>query len=336
MSAPSVSIVVLDGHTTNPGDLSWEPLEKLGALRVHPRTSPGDVVSRGASAHVLLTNKTVLSAEVLRQLPELRLISVLATGTNVVDVPAARKQGVTVCNVPGYSTEGVVQHVFALLLELRNNTGSLARDVAEGGWSSSVDFSYQLKPVSLLSGKTFGVVGLGSIGRRVAQVAQAFGMRVIAARSHTAETSAGSAPFPASGTSVDVPGVSRVELTELLRQSDVVSLHCPLTSETTRLINAHTLREMRPGALLINTGRGALIDEDAVMQALDSGALAGAGLDVLTAEPPPPGHPLLRHPRCVITPHMAWASVESRTALIESSAANVRAFLGGAPQNCVG
>ncbi|MFN5160581.1 MAG: D-2-hydroxyacid dehydrogenase [Cyanobacteriota bacterium] len=310
-----MSIVVLDGYTTNPGDLSWEPLSARAPCTVWYRTAPADVITRLADAEIVLTNKTPLAAETLAALLKLRLISVLATGVNVVDVAAAKAQGIAVCNVPAYSTPGVAQAVFALLLELTNRTGHHAATVREGRWSASTDFCYWDGPLIELAGLTLGVVGMGRIGAAVARLGVAFGMEVLSHRR--------------------TPGPESVPLDLLLASSDVVSLHCPLTPDTRGLIDAARIARMKPGALLINTGRGALVNEADLAAALVSGHLGGAGLDVLSVEPPPASQPLLSAPNCVITPHIAWATVQARQRLIQATAANVEALLAGAPRHVV-
>ncbi len=313
--SPRPRLVVLDGHTNNPGDLSWAPLEALGDLTVHPRTPPELVAERIADADVVLTNKTRLDGEGLAAAPRLRGIAVLATGHDVVDGIAARRLGVPVCNVPEYGTASVAQAVFALLLELTNHTGSLAAAVRQGRWSACPDFCFWDETLLELAGLTFGVVGQGRIGEAVARIARAFGMEVLSHRHH--------------------PQPGDVDLNTLLAQSDVVSLHCPLTPQTHGLINADRLARLRPGALLLNTARGALVEETALLEALQSGHLGGAGLDVLCMEPPAPDHPLLSAPRCVITPHVAWASLAARRRLIDATAANVAALLAGSPIHVV-
>jgi glycerate dehydrogenase len=313
--SPRPRLVVLDGHTTNPGDLSWAPLEALGELTVHARTSREEVAGRIAGADVVLTNKTRLDAEALAAAPRLRGIAVLATGHDVVDGVAALRLGIPVCNVPEYGTASVAQAVFALLLELTNHTGHLAAAVRQGRWSSSPDFCFWDEPLVELAGLTFGVVGHGRIGDAVARIARAFGMEVLSHRRQA------------------LPG--DVDLETLLAQSDVVSLHCPLTPHTLGLLNAERLARLRPGALLLNTARGALVEEAALVDALQSGHLGGAGLDVLCVEPPGPDHPLLSAPRCVITPHVAWASRAARHRLIEATATNVDALLAGSPIHVV-
>ena len=316
-----MSIVVLDGYTTNPGDLSWEPLSVLAPCTVWDRTAPAEVNARLADAEIVLTNKTPLAADTLAALPKLRLISVLATGVNVVDVAAAKAQGITVCNVPAYSTPGVAQAVFALLLELTNRTGHHSNGVHAGRWSAGPDFSYWDGTLVELAGLTLGVVGYGAIGSAVAAVGRAFGMQILGNRRSA------QGPIPEGG--------EFVTLDRLFQESDVVTLHCPLAPQTSGLVDATRLAQMKPTAYLINTARGPLVQESHLLDALQAGRLAGAGLDVLSVEPPAPDHPLLRAPNCVITPHIAWATRAARQRLIAQSAANIAAFLAGAPVNVV-
>jgi glycerate dehydrogenase len=312
-------IVVLDGHTLNPGDLSWSALEALGDCAVHPRTAPAQVLERAGEAGVVLTNKTVLSAEVIAQLPQLRYIGVLATGYNVVDVAAARQRGIPVTNVPDYATRSTAQMTIALLLELTQHVGHHARTVRDGRWCASVDFSYADYPLVELDGLTLGLIGFGRIARATAEIARALGMRVIA---HTRSNK-------------PVAGVQMTDLETLLRESDVLSLHCPLNADNAGLINAARLALMKPGAFLLNTARGPLLDEQALADALNSGHLAGAGLDVLSVEPARPDNPLLTAKNCMITPHIAWATRAARARLLEAVVANVRDFLAGRPRNVV-
>jgi len=321
MSAPC-TIVILDGHTANPGDLSWAEIEAIGSCTVHPRTAATDVVRRGGDADVILTNKTVLSREMIAELPRLKCIGVLATGYNVVDVAAARERGIPVCNVPEYSTPNVAQAVFALLLELTNQTGHHARTVREGRWTTAADFCYWDGELVELAGLTLGLVGYGRIGRAVAGIGRAFGMHVLAYRRTVG---------PGAGDGL----ATMVDLDTLLRASDVVSLHCPLTPETHHLISERTLGLMKPSAFLINTSRGPLVDEPALAAALDGGRLAGAGLDVLSVEPPPAANPLLNARHCLITPHIAWATRNARRRLIAETAANIREFVAGRPRHVV-
>ena len=321
MSTATPAIIVLDGFTTNPGDLSWEPITSLGHCTVWDRTIPADVMSRIGDAEIVLTNKTPLRAEVLSALPKLRLISVLATGVNVVDVAQATAQGITVCNVPAYSTPGVAQAVFALLLELTNRTGHHSNTVQAGRWSASQDFCYWDGTLVELAGLTLGVVGYGTIGAAVAAVGRAFGMRILGNRRNA------QGPIAEGG--------EWVGLDRLFEESDVVSLHCPLTPQTEGLVNASRLAQMKPTAYLINTARGPLVQEADLVDALSTGRIAGAGLDVLCVEPPASDHPLFKAPNCVITPHIAWATRAARQRLIAMSAANIAAFQSGEPIHVV-
>ena len=312
------NIVVLDGHTLNPGDLDWHAIEALGALTVHVRTDYAEIIARAADADILLTNKTAITAETIAALPKLRFIGVLATGHNVVATAAASARGIPVCNVPGYGTASVAQHVFALLLELTQHTGHHAQTVREGRWNACPDFCYWDFPLIELAGRTLGIVGYGSIGEAVARIGLAFGMKVIA-----------SARRPRSA-----EGVEFVSTEEIFRRADVVTLHCPLTEETRGLVNAARIATMKPTAFLINTGRGPLVVEQDLADALNAGRLAGAGLDVLSTEPPR-DNPLLGAKHCIVTPHIAWATHSSRARLMEVVAENVRAFLAGQPRNVV-
>ena len=316
-----MKIVILDGYTANPGDLSWQGLEMLGGVTVYDRTSPEETVKRAADADIVLTNKVIISREVIAQLPHLKYIGVLATGYNVVDIEAAHERDITVTNVPAYSTESVAQMVFAHLLTVTNRTEHYAIQNRNGRWSTNPDFSYSDTELTEIAGKTFGVVGLGNIGKRVAQVAIAFGMKVKALTSKTVEA------LPT--------GIEKASLEELLATSDVLSLHCPLTDTTRHLINADTLRLMKPTAILINTGRGPLVDDQAVADALADGRLAAFCADVLTEEPPKTDNPLLKQSNAYITPHIAWATKEARIRLIQVATDNVRSFLNGKPQNVV-
>jgi glycerate dehydrogenase len=316
-----MKIVVLDGHTLNPGDLSWDDLRSLGECVIHERTSPEATLARAADAAILLTNKVVLDAAALARLPRLRYIGVLATGYNVVDVEAARDRGIVVTNVPAYSTASVAQLTFALLLELTHHVGHHARTVRDGRWSESPDFSYADTPLLELEGLTLGIVGFGRIGTAVAEIAAAFGMSVLVHTRSRPRATPVSLRF--------------VELEPLFRFSDVVSLHCPLAPRTRHLVNAERLAWMKPTAFLLNTGRGPLVDEDALAAALNEGRLAGAGLDVLSTEPPPSTNPLLRAKHCLITPHFGWATGAARRRLMQTTVDNVRAFLEGKPRNVV-
>ncbi|MDB6036803.1 MAG: hprA [Verrucomicrobiales bacterium] len=312
-------IVILDGHTLNPGDLSWEPLHALGDCQIYPRSNPAESLDRSRGAEILLTNKTPVPKELIDSVPDLRYIGVMATGYNIVDVAAARARNVIVTNVPAYGTSAVAQMVFALLLELTQRTGHHSDTVRDGRWSRSPDFCYWDFPLVNLSGKTIGIVGYGRIGQAVAKIADAFGMKVIISRH---------------GTKVHA-GVRTVSIDDLFAESDVISLHCPLTADNRGLVNQERLSRMKSTAFLINTSRGPLIDEAALANALNTDQIAGAGLDVLSVEPPPSDNPLLKAPNCIITPHIAWATRESRERLLQIMIENLKAFLAGKPQNVV-
>ena len=314
------TIVVLDGFTLNPGDLDWSALQALGPCTIFDRTPPDQIIERAQAAEIVFTNKAVLPLATLAALPNLKYIGVLATGTNVVDLAAARERNIPVTNIPAYGTRAVAQATFALLLELTNHVGRHSASVRAGKWTSHVDWCFWETPLVELDGLTCGVVGLGRIGQAVAELAHAFGMTVIAARSSARATPA---------------FVTRVELDELFRQSDVVSLHCPLTPETRALVNASRLALMKPSAFLVNTSRGPLIDEAALATALNSGKLAGAAVDVLSVEPPPADNPLLTARNCIITPHNAWATKAARSRLMRIAVSNLRSFLAGRPENVV-
>ncbi len=317
-----MKIVVLDGYGMNPGDLSWEALKKLGDLTVYDRTAPSETIKRSADAEIILTNKTIIDRDVIEKLPTLKYIGVLATGYNVVDTEAARENGIIVTNIPSYSTASVAQMVFSLLLAITNNVEHYTADNRAGRWSRNTDFCYWDTPLTELAGKTFGIVGFGNIGSKVTGIALAFGMKVMALSSKTAEA------LPT--------GVEKAEnLDHLLSESDVVSLHCPLTDSTKHLINASTLAKMKPTAILINTGRGPLVDEQALADALNRGSLRGAGVDVLSCEPPKIDNPLLYARNCYTTPHLGWATVEARQRLMDIAVANVANFLEGTPVNVI-
>lgn len=311
---------MLDGHTVNPGDLSWDALGQFGEFAVHERTPPELVLERAAGADALLTNKVVLNAQTQAALPALRYIGVTATGYNIVDVAAAAKRGITVTNVPAYSTASVAQLTFALLLELTHHAGLHSDAVRAGEWSASPDFSYAKTPLIELDGLTLGLVGWGATAQAVARIGAAFGMKVIACRRQRSEPP---------------PGVEFVALEEVFRRADVVSLHCPLTPDTAGLINAQRLALMKRSAFVINTGRGGLVVEQDLADALNTGRIAGAAADVLSQEPPPPANPLLTARNCVITPHFAWASLAARRRLLEAVIGNLAAFVRGAPRNVV-
>ena len=316
-----MKIVVLDGFTANPGDLSWDELEKLGDVTIYDRTQPSETVARATDAEIVLTNKVIIGREEMARLPHLLYIGVLATGYNVVDLEAAKERGIIVTNIPAYSTDSVAQMVFAHLLTVTNHTERFANENRQGRWSSNPDFCYYDEPIRELAGKTFGIVGLGNIGKRVAQIALAFGMKVAAFTSKPAES------LP--------EGIQKAELKDLFQTSDVISLHCPLTPDTKHLINEETLRWIRPEAILINTGRGPLVDDNALASALKAGGLKAYCADVMTEEPPKADNPLLQVQNAYLTPHVAWASYEARIRLIRIATDNILHFINGKPQNVV-
>ena len=316
-----MKIVILDGYTANPGDLSWDCLKELGEVTVYERTRRDEIAGRAADADIVLTNKVVMDREMMALLPRLKYIGVLATGYNVVDIEAARERDIIVTNVPAYSTESVAQMVFAHLLTVTNRTEHYAQQNRLGRWAENRDFCYWDTELTELAGKTMGIVGLGHIGRRVAEIALAFGMQVKAMTSKKAEE------LPA--------GIQKAELQSLLASADVVSLHCPLTEGTKHLIHRETLRLMKPSAILINTGRGPLVDDEALAEALNEGRLRAYCADVVTEEPPKADHPLLHAPNAFITPHIAWATVEARKRLLQTAIGNVEAFVNGHPVNVV-
>jgi glycerate dehydrogenase len=317
-----MKIVVLDGYTLNPGDLSWDGFRALGQLTVYDRTDETQTLERVAGADILITNKTALDADTIAQLPRLAYIGVLATGYNVVDIEAAAARDIPVTNIPAYGTRSVAQMVFAHLLNLTQHVADHARTVDAGRWSSSIDFCYWDHPLIELSGLTMGIVGYGKIGRATASIARAFGMDVIAYDVNTDSLS-------------DDEDVRPVDIDTLFSQSDVVSLHCPLFPETAGIVSAERIASMRPTAFLINTSRGALVDEQALADALNNGSIAGAGLDVVSIEPIAPDNPLLHAKNCYITPHIAWATLSARRRLMQTAVDNVAAFLRGTPQNVV-
>jgi glycerate dehydrogenase len=315
-----MKIVVLDGHALNPGDLSWDALESYGDLVVYARSTPDEVVDRALEADILLTSKSLLLKEQLQLLPQLKFISVMATGYNVVDIGTAKAQHIKVSNVAGYSSDSVAQHAMALILELANNVGLHSEHVAHGGWSNSADWSYWKKPLIELLGKKLGIIGYGDIGRRTGQLALAFGMEVLVYHPRIKKSSS---------------EYHLVSIDELFSQSDFISLHAPLTSETMEMVNRKRLEQMKSSAFLINTSRGPLINEEDLKWALENEIIAGAGLDVLNTEPPRAEHPLIGSPNCIITPHQAWASFEARSRLMEESVKNVEAFIKGEQRNVV-
>ncbi|MEZ9594829.1 D-2-hydroxyacid dehydrogenase [Shewanella sp. 10N.261.52.F9] len=316
-----MKIVVLDGFTLNPGDLSWQPLKQFGGFSCYERSASNEVLARSEAAEVILTNKTALDAKLLAKLPKLKYIGVLATGTNVVDLDAARARGIVVTNVPGYGPDAVAQMVFAHILHSTQQVSRHSDAVKAGVWSTSQDFCFTLSPLQSLKGKTLGLVGFGDIGKAVAQIALAFGMTVMVNTRHS---------------SIELPeGCAWVEQQQLFTQADIVSLHCPLTPATDKLINSATLKLMKQTAMLINTARGGLIDEAALALALESKQLAFAGVDVLSSEPPSADNPLLHVSNISISPHNAWATIEARQSLLNIAIANLQSFVQGKVQNRV-
>ncbi|MBE6333245.1 MAG: D-2-hydroxyacid dehydrogenase [Bacteroidales bacterium] len=316
-----MKIVVVDGYTLNPGDLSWEPLKELGEVTIYDRTAPDETVARCIDADMVLTNKVIFNAEVINALPKLKYIGVLATGYNVVDTMAATEHNVIVTNIPAYSTESVAQMVFAQILNITNRVGHYACENSKGRWTNNTDFCYWDTQLTELAGKKIGIVGLGNTGSATARIANAFGMDVCAFTSKPQES---------------IPNyITKLILDELFSQCDIVSLHCPLTETTKELVNEARLATMKPTAILINTGRGPLINEQAVADALNCGKIAAFGADVLSVEPAQPGNPLLGAKNCYLTPHIAWATYEARIRLMNICIDNVKAFINGTPQNVV-
>lgn len=316
-----MNIVVLDGYAANPGDLSWDAMKELGQLTVYDRTPAEEVIARSQEADIVLTNKVVLTADIISKLPHLKYIGVLATGYNVVDTEAARLKGIVVTNIPSYSSDSVAQLTFAHILNISNRVAHYAQLNRQGVWSSNKDFCYWDTPLFELAGKTLGIVGLGSIGMKVANIGRQLGMDIFAMTSKN---------------SSDLPqGIQKTTLDGLLAVSDVLTLHCPLTPQTRHLINQETLSRMKQGAILINTGRGPLVDEAAVAQALQSGHLMAYGADVMSQEPPAADNPLLACPNAYLTPHIAWATYEARVRLMQIATDNVKAFIAGSPVNVV-
>ena len=309
-----MKICILDGYSLNPGDLDWSPVERLGDVTLFDRTPADKIVERAADADIVLTNKVPFSADTLRQLPRLRFICVLATGYNIIDTEAAARQGVVVANIPAYSTMSVAQMAFAHILNITNHVASYAREVADGKWTNCPDFCFWDSALTELAGKTMGIVGLGNTGMATARIAVAMGMKVVAMTSKSADT------LP--------EGITPASLDDVLASADVVSLHCPLTPSTRHLINAASIAKMKPSAILINTGRGPLVDEQ-VADALNGGRLAAFGADVLSQEPPRGDNPLLSARNCFLTPHIAWATLEARKRLMSTATENVRQFIAG-------
>ena len=315
-----MEIVILDGYTLNPGDLSWEGIKAFGNCTFYDRTPPELTVERAKDAEVAITNKVILDRNAIEQLPHLKYIGVLATGYNVVDIEAAKDAGIVVTNIPAYSTASVAQMVFSHILNYAQNVAVHANSVSDGEWANSIDFSYWETPQMELAEKTIGIIGFGQIGQAVAKIALAFGMKVIFSNRSTKETAL---------------DAKQVDLDTLLSESDFISINCPLTSDNAEFINKSTIEKMKPEVFLINTGRGPLINEQDLADALNSGRIAGAGLDVLSVEPAKEDNPLPKAKNCYITPHIAWATIEARTRLMNIATENLKAFLEGKPQNVV-
>lgn len=311
-----MNIVVLDGFTMNPGDLSWNELEKLGTLKVYDRTSPEQLLERAADAEAVLTNKTVLNAAALRNMPKLKYVGVLATGYNVVDIAVAKELGIVVTNIPAYSTESVAQMVFAHILNITHSVGRYAGEAHAGVWSRQADFSYTNSPLMELYGKKIGIIGFGNTGSATARIARAFGMEVLVYTSK-----------PQSALPEGMTKAASVE--EIFSSSDIVSLHCPLNDKTAEIVNAHHLSLMKESAILINTGRGGLVNENDLAEALKAHRIKAAGLDVMVNEPPMENNPLLGLDNCFITPHIAWATYEARTRLMNQTVMNLKSFIEG-------
>ena len=314
-----MKIVVTDGYALNPGDMSWDPISKFGDVSIYDRTSPPEIFERCMEADIILSNKTEFSKENIDRLHNVKLISVLATGYNVVDISAAKNKGIVVCNVPAYGTDSVAQHTFALILELANKISIHIRSVRNGEWQQCPDYSYSKQPLIELAGKTLGIIGLGNIGMQTAKLANAFGMRVIYSSRHDKHTSLGE--------------FRTIE--HVFKESDFISLHCPLTDNNNEFVNKELLQQMKPSAYIINTARGQLINEQDFANALNNNVIAGAALDVLSKEPPDGSNPLLSAKNCIITPHNAWSTKEARQRIIDTTSENIKAFLDNRPKNVV-
>jgi len=321
MKSGEFRIVVMDGHAANPGDLSWDIFSQFGEVVVYERSKPEEVIERAIDADAVFTNKVIFDDSVMAQLPKLKYIGILATGTNVVDLEAARKRGITVTNIPAYSTDSVAQLVFAHILNILNRTDVYANDVRNGAWAKNPDFCFWYDQIHELSSLTMGIVGMGNIGRKVAEIALAFGMKVVVSSSKDVN---------------QLPkGVVKQNMDNILSGSDIITLHCPLTPSTESLIRKETISKMKPSAILVNTGRGPLVNEDDVAEALQSGKLGAYAADVMVQEPPRKDNPLFACKNAYLTPHLAWGTIEARERLFAIAVENVRAFLAGTPQNVV-
>ena len=317
-----MKIVVLDAFAMNPGDLSWEQLKNIGDTEIYDRSLPEESIKRVADAEIILSNKALVNKDIMEAAPNLKYIGVMATGYNVVDITEAHKRNIVVTNVPAYSTASVAQLTFAFILELANHTALYAQSVENGDWVRSKDFSYHLKPIMELQNKTLGIIGFGQIGQNVAKIALAFGMKVISSHKHPERDK--------------MEGVAFVDEKTCFTEADIVSLHCPLNQDNFEFVNKQLLASMKPKAFLINTSRGGLVNENDLAEALNHEIIAGAALDVLSTEPPSANNPLLHAKNCLINPHVAWATFESRTRLMKTVVNNVKAFLEGKPENVVG
>ena len=317
-----MKIIVLDAFAMNPGDLSWEQLKNIGDTEIYDRSLPEESIKRVSDAEIILTNKALVNKDIIEAAPNLKYIGVMATGYNVVDITEAHKRNIVVTNVPAYSTASVAQLTFAFILELANHTALYAQSVKNGDWVRSKDFSYHLKPIMELQNKTLGIIGFGQIGQNVAKIALAFGMKVISSHKHPERDK--------------MEGVAFVDEKTCFTEADIVSLHCPLNQDNFEFVNKQLLASMKPKAFLINTSRGGLVNENDLAEALNHEIIAGAALDVLSTEPPSANNPLLHAKNCLINPHVAWATFESRTRLMKTVVNNVKAFLEGKPENVVG
>ena len=329
-----MKIVILDGNALNPGDLSWQGFEELGSVILYPRTKKEEAIDRIGDAEILIVNKVTIDNEIIEKCPNLRYIGVLATGYNIIDVQAARKHNIIVTNIPAYSTKAVAQAVFALLTEIANGVYEHSQSVMNGDWCKAKDYCYWTHPMTELSGKTLGIAGFGSIGQQVAKIALSFGMNVITF-TRTAEKIEQFNIKYAVLKDDQTPAVKAVSKEELFKTSDILTLHCPLTDTTKNFVNNTTLALMKPNAVIINTSRGPLVDEEAVKKALEENKLGYFAADVVSVEPMEKTNPLLKAPRCIITPHVAWAAPETRKRLMEIAVENLHAFLNGKPQNTV-
>lgn len=316
-----MKIVVMDGHAANPGDLSWDVFRQFGEVVVYERSKPEEVVERAKGADAVFTNKVIFDDAVMAQLPKLKYIGILATGTNVVDLEAARQRGIVVTNIPAYSTDSVAQLVFAHILNILNRTDVYANDIRNGRWASNPDFCFWYEQIHEISALTLGIVGMGNIGRKVAQIALAFGMKVNV--------------FSSKDLSELPQGVEKKTLDEIFSESDIISLHCPLTPTTKSLVCKETIAKMKPSAILVNTGRGPLVDEADVAEALQNGQLGAYAADVMVQEPPKADNPLFACKNAYLTPHLAWGTIEARERLFQIAVENVRAFVEGKPMNRV-